>query len=160
MPQVPDVLADPVGVVADLVAGIELSLGRASIEDVVARVAGGRAKRRRLARALLQRPLILTDGRSPAPRVAGDLLIALRRAGAVIISPPVCAGCGRQLRTLQRRGEDWYWGPAAPCLSRAQAAGSTDRSASATGRDGRIAWPASAGAVIRTRPRSWPGSSP
>ena len=79
-----------------------------------ARVAGGRAKRRRLARALLQRPLILTDGRSPAPRVAGDLLIALRHAGAVIISPPVCAGCGRQLRTLQRRGEDWYCGACGP----------------------------------------------
>ena len=114
MPQAPGVLADPASVVADLVAGIELSLDRASIEGVVARVAGGRAKRRRLARALLQRPLILTDGRSPAPRVAGDLLIALRHAGAVIISPPVCAGCGRQLRTLQRRGEDWYCGACGP----------------------------------------------
>ena len=109
-PQAPGVLADPVGVVADLVAGIEFSLDRASIEDVVAGVAGGRVKRRRLARALLQRPAILTDGRSPAPRVAGNLLIALREAGAVIISPPVCARCGRQLRTLQRRGEDWYCG--------------------------------------------------
>jgi len=114
VPHAPGVLADPAGVVADLVAGIEVSLDRASIEDVVARVAGGRAKRRRLARALLQRPLILTDGRSPAPRVAGDLLIALRHAGAVIISPPVCAGCGRQLRTLQRRGEDWYCGACGP----------------------------------------------
>jgi len=108
------VLADPAGVVADLVAGVELSLDRASIEDVVARVAGGRAKRRRLARALLQRPVILTDGRSPAPRVVGDLLITLRNAGAVIISPPVCAGCGQQLRTLQRRGEDWYCGACGP----------------------------------------------
>ncbi len=113
-PQAPDVLADPVGVVAGLVAGIEVSLDRASIEDVVARVAGGRARRRRLARALLQRPLILTDGRSPAPRVVGNLLIALRSAGAVVISPPVCAGCGRQLRTLQRRGEDWYCGACGP----------------------------------------------
>ncbi len=73
-PHAPGVLADPAGVVADLVAGIELSLDRACMEDVVARVAGGRAKRRRLAGALLQRPLILTDGRSPAPRVVGDLL--------------------------------------------------------------------------------------
>ena len=113
-PQAPGVLDDPLGVVADLVAGLELSLDRASIEDVVAGVAGGRAKRRRLARALLQRPAILTDGRSPAPRVAGNLLIALRGAGAVIISPPVCAGCGLQLRTLQRRGEDWYCGTCGP----------------------------------------------
>ena len=74
------------------------------------RVAAGRAKRRRLAQALLDKPSLLTDGRSPAPRVAGDLLIALRRAGAVTISPPVCAACGKQLRTLQRRGQDWYCG--------------------------------------------------
>ncbi len=37
----------------------------------------------------------------------GDLLIALRRAGAVRISAPVCAGCDKPLRTLQRRGQDW-----------------------------------------------------
>ena len=48
------------------------------------------------------------DGRSPAPRVVGDLLIALRTAGAVVISPPVCAACGKPLRTLQRGGQDWY----------------------------------------------------
>jgi hypothetical protein len=82
-PPAPDVLAGPVGVVS----GIEFSLDRASIEDVVAGVAGGRAKRRRLARALLQRPAILTDGRSPAPRVAGNLLIALRQVGAVMLKP-------------------------------------------------------------------------
>jgi hypothetical protein len=41
------------------------------------------------------------------PRAIGDLLIALRGAGAAV-SAPVCAACGKQLRTLQRRGEDWY----------------------------------------------------
>jgi len=105
---VPDVLADPVGVTVALVSSIEPGLGRAVIEAAVLSVAGGRAKRRKLAQALTQRPEILTDGRSPAPRVAGDLLIALRIAGAAVISPPACAGCGRHLRTLQRRGQDWY----------------------------------------------------
>jgi 3-hydroxyisobutyrate dehydrogenase-like beta-hydroxyacid dehydrogenase len=81
-------------------------LDRAAITDVVSRVAGGRAKRRRLAQALLGRPVVLADGRSPAPRVVGDLLIALRKAGADSVSPPVCATCGKRLRTLQRRGED------------------------------------------------------
>ena len=52
--------------------------------DLVRSVAAGRAKRRRLAQALLDKPSLLVDGRSPAPRVAGDLLIALRQAGAVI----------------------------------------------------------------------------
>ena len=57
-------------------------------------------------------PEVLTDGRSPAPRAVGDLLLALRAAGATAISPPCCAACGKQLRTLQRRGQDWYCGPA------------------------------------------------
>jgi hypothetical protein len=111
---VPEVLADPVGVVVGLVAEVESALDRAVIADVVAGVAGGRAKRRRLAQALLQRPTLLSDGRSPAPRVVADLLIALREAGACSVSPPVCSGCGKRLRSLQRRGEDWYCGGCGP----------------------------------------------
>ena len=103
-----DMLADPVGVITGLIAGVEPGMARAEIERVVRGAAGGRAKRRRLAQALTGRPSILTDGRSPAPRAAGDLLIALREAGATSVSPPACAGCGKHLRTLQRRGQDWY----------------------------------------------------
>jgi len=106
----PGAVADPVGVIVAVISGIEPTLEPAAVEDVVISVAGGRAKRRRLARALAVRPEILTDGRSPAPRVAGDLLVALRKAGAGTISPPVCAGCGKHLRTMQRRGQDWYCG--------------------------------------------------
>jgi hypothetical protein len=83
-------------------------LDRATIQTTVTGVAGGRAKRRGLAQALHDRPTLLVDGRSPAPRGIGDLLIALRAAGATTISPPVCAECGKPLRTLQRRGRDWY----------------------------------------------------
>ena len=57
---------------------------------------------------------MLTDGRSPAPRVVGNLLITLRKAGASTISAPVCAQCGKPLRTLQRRGQDWYCGTHGP----------------------------------------------
>jgi hypothetical protein len=114
MPPAAEVLADPVGVVAGLLCDAEPGLDRQVAGDLVRRVAAGRAKRRRLAQALLDKPSLLTDGRSPAPRVAGVLLIALRQAGAVIISPPVCAGCGKQLRTLQRRGQDWYCGVCGP----------------------------------------------
>ncbi len=113
-PQAADVLADPVGVVAGLLCAAEPGLDRQMAGDLVRSVAAGRAKRRRLAQALVDKPSLLADGRSPAPRVAGDLLIALRRAGAVIISPPVCAGCGKQLRTVQRRGQDWYCGACGP----------------------------------------------
>jgi hypothetical protein len=104
----PDVLADPVGVAVSVILGVEPGLGRAVAEQAVKGVAAGRAMRRKLARALTQRPAVLADGRSPAPRVVGDLLIALRQAGAVVICPPVCVTCGKELRTLQRGGEDWY----------------------------------------------------
>ena len=109
-----EVLADPVGVVAGLLCDAEPGLDRQVAGDLVRRVAAGRAKRRRLAQALLDKPSLLVDGCSPAPRVAGNLLIALRQAGAVTISPPVCAGCRKQLRTLQRRGQDWYCGVCGP----------------------------------------------
>ncbi|MGH3238559.1 MAG: hypothetical protein ACRDOH_35935, partial [Streptosporangiaceae bacterium] len=98
-------VADPASVTVALIVGIEPGLGRDAICAVVAAVAGGRAKRRRLAQALAGRPEVLSDGRSPAPRVVGDLLIALVKAGATVISPPVCAGCGKALLTQQRRGE-------------------------------------------------------
>ena len=103
-----DVLADPVGLIVDLVAGVELALDRTAITAVVIRVAGGRARQRRLARCLACRPSVLADGRSPASEAAGELLIALRQAGAVSISLPVCAACGKQLRSMRRRGQDWY----------------------------------------------------
>lgn len=107
-------LTDPLGAVADLVAKVEPALDRARIEEVVAGVAAGRAKRRRLAQALLDNPTLLIDGRSPAPRVAGDLLLALRRAGAASVSAPICAECGKQLGSLQRRGQDWFCGVCGP----------------------------------------------
>jgi hypothetical protein len=102
------VLSDPVGVAVALITGTEPGLDPALAEDVVLRIAGGRPKRRKLAQALTLRPAVLADGRSPAPRVVGDLLIALRKAGAEVISPPLCTACAKQLRTLQRSGEDWY----------------------------------------------------
>lgn len=114
MARTPDALADPLGVVVGLVVGLEPGLDRARITEVVAGVAGGRAKRRRLAQALLARPGILLDGRSPAPEAIGKLLTALRDAGAVSVSAPVCAECGKPMRAFQRRGRDWYCGVHGP----------------------------------------------
>ncbi len=119
----PEVLADPIGVVVDLVADIESTLDRTVIEDAVSSVAGGRAKRRRLAQALLDRPTVLTDGRSSAPRVVADLLNALRKAGAANTSPPVCAECGKHLRTFQRRDQDWYCSVCGPRPKRCTSCG-------------------------------------
>ncbi|MFG2563752.1 hypothetical protein [Streptomyces sp. NPDC048496] len=101
-------VADPIGLVTDLIADIERELDPDTIRAVVTTVAGGRAKSRCFAQALAGRPAVLTDGRSPAPRAIGDLLIELRKVGASAISPPVCAECGKLLRTFQRRGQDWY----------------------------------------------------
>ena len=112
--QAPDVLTDPLAVIVDLVSHVEHGLDRAAIRDVAQRVAAGRAKRRRLAQALADNPSVLLHGRSPAPRVVGDLLTALRHAGAVGVSAPVCADCDKPLRTLQRRGQHWYCGVCGP----------------------------------------------
>lgn len=101
-------VSDPIGLVVDLVATVEHQLTPEQVRTVATTVAGGRAKSRRLAAALAERPGVLADGRSPAPRVVGDLLLALREAGATALSSPCCAGCGKQLRTFQRRGQNWY----------------------------------------------------
>ncbi|MEU8364340.1 hypothetical protein AB0C27_50815 [Nonomuraea sp. NPDC048882] len=110
----PGVLVDPIGVIIDLILDATPNLDRAVVEETVAGVVGGRAKRRKVAQALLERPAVLTDGRSPAPRAIAELLIALRNTGATTISPPVCAECGKHLRTFQRRDQDWYCGVCGP----------------------------------------------
>jgi hypothetical protein len=116
-----DVLTDPLGVVVELITDVEPALDSAVVAGLVSNVAPRRNTRRRLAQALLKNPSLLTTGRSPAPRVAGSLLIALRQAGAVNISAPICADCSEPLRTLQRRGQDWYCSTCGaallPCVS-------------------------------------------
>jgi hypothetical protein len=112
-----DPIRDPVGTVVDLVAAADPALDTDEIRRIVERVGGGRAKRRRLATALACGPTVLTTGRSPAPKVVGDLLLALRAAGAARISPPGCADCGREVTSMQRRGQHWY---CCPCFLRPQ----------------------------------------
>ena len=113
-------VSDPVGFITDLVVAVDDRLALERARSVASTVAGGRAKSRRLAAFLAERPAVLTDGRSPAPRAVGDLLIALRKAGAEV-SPPVCAECGKPMRTLQRRGQDRFCGACslrpAPCAA-------------------------------------------
>ena len=113
-----EALADPVGTVVSLVSAADPALGHDLVRRVVEQVGGGRAKRRRLAAELAGNPSVLTTGRSPASKVAGDLMLALRAAGATGISPPWCAGCGRRVTSMQRRGEHWY---CAPCFVRPEA---------------------------------------
>jgi hypothetical protein len=123
----PEALEDPIGVIVGLVARRDPALDRAMIAKVAEDVAGGRAKRRRVAQALLDNPSVLADGRSPAPRAVADLLIALRAAGAAGISPPACAECGKHLRTYQRRGEDWYCAVCGPAREPCAACGQLQR---------------------------------
>ncbi|WP_207934712.1 hypothetical protein [Actinomadura sp. KC06] len=129
-------VSDPISVTVDLICHIESTLGRDEIEAVVLGVAGGRAKRRKLAQALVERPTVLTDGRSPGPRAVGDLLIALVRAGATTTSLPRCAECGKALQTLQRRGEDWYCSVCGPIRKPCAVCGE-ERPVDRSDRDGR-----------------------
>ena len=123
---------DPVGLITELVAAAGPGLAPEQIRVVVTAVAGGRARSRRLAAALAGRPAVLADGRSPAPRAVGDLLLALRRAGARSVSPPRCARCGKPLRTFQRRGQDWY---CAPCGQRAEPCAACGKAGPVSSRD-------------------------
>ena len=130
-----EVLDDPIGVMVDLVLSQRPGLDRAVVTGIAGRVAGGRAKRRQLAQALLDRPGVLTDGRSPAARAVADLLIALNKAGAAHVSVPICAECGKRLRTVQRRGEHWYCGVCGPRREPCSACGQLRR-VSCRDRDG------------------------
>jgi len=121
------VAADPVEVVVELIGAVEPALARATALEVVTSVAAGRVTRRRLAEALTSRPSLLLDGRSPAPRIVGQLLIALRETGAVNIAPPCCATCGKPLRTLHRRGEHWYCSVCGPVRERCARCATTRR---------------------------------
>ncbi len=128
----PEAVADPVGLVCRLVGEIEGTLRGDDVRAVVEAVGGGRAKRRRLAQGLADRPAVLVDGLSPAPRVVGELLIALREVGAVGISPPRCAACDKALRRLHRRGEDWF---CSVCERKPEPCGSCGEIATVTTRD-------------------------
>jgi hypothetical protein len=97
-------LADPVGVIVGLVADIEPELDLARLRTVVTGVAGGRAKQRRLARALVQEPAVLVTTHSPALIGVGDLMLGLRAIGAQQVAAPVCAGCGSELTSQRRYG--------------------------------------------------------
>ena len=71
----------------------------------------------------------------PRPAVVGDLLIALRQAGAAGVSPPVCAECGKQLaHASSAAARTGTAVAAAPAASRAPRAGTTDRWLPATAR--------------------------
>jgi hypothetical protein len=101
-------VADPVGLVVRLVAGVEQHLDAERIREVVTGVVRGRTSRRRLAQALRQHSEVLRTGRPPAALSVGRLLLALREAGAHNIAAPRCAECGRQVRYLfSRRGGSW-----------------------------------------------------
>jgi hypothetical protein len=107
-------LNDPLAAVVDHVIALESGLDRRVLTAVVEVVAPGRTRRQRLAQALSEQPAVLRHGRAPAPRVVADLLIALRKAGAVNISAPRCSGCSKELSSTRHRGQDWYCGVCGP----------------------------------------------
>ncbi len=109
-----EAVTDPVGTVVSLVAAADPALGHDLVRRIVEQVGGGRSKRRRLAAELAGNPSVLITGRSPASKVAGDLMLALRAAGATGISPPWCADCGRRVTSMQRRGDQAPRLPALP----------------------------------------------
>jgi hypothetical protein len=129
-----DPVFDPVGAAVSVVAAAGPALAEETIRRVVERACGGRAKSRRLAAALAANPSVLVTGRSPAPKAVGDLLLALRAAGAAGVSAPRCAGCGREVTSMQRRGNHWY---CSPCFDRPLACASCGNVRQVASRDRR-----------------------
>lgn len=124
---VPEVLADPIAVIVDLVVAVEPALGRTVVEDVVAAVAGGRAKRRRLAQAW------------PSARSCSSRAAPRRRAGWAICSSR-CAGRARC--ASPRRSVPVATSRCAPCSAAARtgsarSAGRVGNPAQAAGRPAR-----------------------
>jgi hypothetical protein len=110
----PEVLSDPLGVVTGLLARRAKEIDADALSQLVITVAPGRAVRRRLAQALTDRPAVLEDGRSPAPRVVAELLLAMHALSDGAVSPPRCKSCDKALSSFQHRGEDWYCGVCGP----------------------------------------------
>ncbi len=134
--QLLDPVEDPLAAVTATICAADPELDPAVVRQVVERVSGGRAKQRRLAAAIVDDSTALTTGRSPAPRPVGDLLLALRAAGSRVIAAPCCAGCGREVTAMQRRGYDWF---CSPCFKRPDLCAScgNERQVAFRDRDGR-----------------------
>jgi hypothetical protein len=111
-------VTDPVGTIVALVTAVDPAIEAGTLQRVVEQVGGGRAKRRRLAAELVADSSVLSTGRSPASKAAGDLLLALRAAGTAGAAAPRCAECGREIGSMQRRGDHWY---CSPCFTRPEA---------------------------------------
>ena len=113
-----EALADPVGTVVSLVTAADPALGHDFVRRIVEQVGGGRSKRRRLAAELAGNPSVLTTGRSPASKVAGDLCSRCGRPARPGSRRHGARDCGRRVTSMQRRGEHWY---CAPCFVRPEA---------------------------------------
>src|SRR2546430_1476382 len=132
----PEVLTDPIGVLVDLVVKHEPDLNRAVVVEVVENLAGGRAKRRRLAQALLDGPTVLVDGRSPAPRAVADRSSRCARParrGSLRLSVPSAASSCAPSNAAVSTGTA---GSAARCGNRARDAASSGASAAVIARTG------------------------
>ena len=127
-----EAVTDPVGTIMALVAAVDPAIEAGTLRRVIEQAGGGRAKRRRLAAELAADPSVLSTGRSPASKASGDLLLALRTAGAAGVHAPRCAECGREISSMQRRGDHWY---CSPCFTRPETCAGCGNARKATFRD-------------------------
>lgn len=100
----PRFLSVPRAVIAEAVAAADPGLASEAVELAIVRVAGSRAKQRRLAQALAEEPDLLTSGRPEGPRLVEDLVNALLPHGTNLLVLPRCAECGQQKRLSRTDG--------------------------------------------------------
>jgi len=104
----PDDGRDPVGLITEVVTGIDPSLPAEAVAAAVATAAPQAGQRRRLAWALQDRPALLTGAgaEAPVPSVL-RLINGLCDRGAQAIIQPACPGCGRGIRLHRPIGGQW-----------------------------------------------------
>ena len=128
----PDALADPVGVIVGWSPGGEPALGRSVIARGSGRTwqAAGPSGDAWRSLCWITGESSLTAGRRRLGRTPTFSSAAEGRR--VNISPPACAECGKQLRSYQRRGEDWYCSSCGSVRNRARPAAASGASPAAT----------------------------
>lgn len=99
-------MTDPVSVITEIIGEVEPHLDSAVIAAAVQEVTRSRTARRRLARALVEKPSLLTCGRTEGPPLVDTLVRILLEHGAVEVVAPCCPGCGKPAKQMSTRDEN------------------------------------------------------
>lgn len=98
----------PLDAVVQLVGRTERTLDPEQVREAVLEVASRRVDWHRIAIELRDNPGVLQTGCGPSQLKVGNMLAALKKAGAEQVAWPRCCDCGREIaKLMSRRGGLW-----------------------------------------------------